>query len=147
MNVIPSEVEGSRSFDSPCSLKMKKIIFMNNETKQDHHASREWLHERYAAVISIPLLIWLVINLIRFSRGHYGSFGDFIASPVNATLLMVFIGVFMYYTILAMKVVFEDYISNIKLRDCLIKFMYFAGFAGFILATIAVLKIFFSYQL
>ncbi len=114
---------------------------MNTQTHNKHHASREWLHERIAAVISIPLLIWLITSLVRFGCGCYGTLADFLSRPLNTALLIIFIGSFMHYTTLAMKVVFEDYVSNIPVRNFIIKFICVAGIAGFVLGVVAVLKI------
>lgn len=106
-----------------------------------HHASREWLVERISGAISIPLLIWLVVNLISFKCGCYKSLGDFLSRELNVILLIIFIGNFLFYSTLAMKVVFEDYVSNTGVRNFLIKLMYVAGVAGFALAVYAIYTI------
>lgn len=108
-----------------------------------HHASKEWLYERIAGAISIPLLIWLVFNLAEMNCSYcHSSLAAFLSKTHNVILLVLFLINFLLYSTLAMKVVFEDYIHNIPLRNFLIKFMYIAGVSGFVLALAAILKIF-----
>ncbi len=102
-----------------------------------HHASREWLIERISGAISIALLGWLIVNLIC----KQADLPALLGSTLNVTLLVIFIGNFLLYGTLAMKVVFEDYIQNLTIRNLLIKLMYVAGVAGFALAVAAIMNI------
>lgn len=106
-----------------------------------HDASREWIRERIAALISIPLVIWLVVNLIGFKHGMYTDLGDFLGHRSNAILLVLLLASFLEYSTLAVKVVLEDYISNEKLRHKLIIFIEFMGTVFFVLGVIAVICI------
>ena len=107
-----------------------------------NHASKEWLYERIAAAISIPLLIWLIVNLVEMNCSDCDvNLMTFLSKTHNAILLVLFLGNFLFYSTLAMKVVFEDYIHNLKLRDNLIKIMYVAGVAAFALAAYSILTI------
>lgn len=114
-------------------------MFGNHTDK--HHASREWVHERYYGFVSIPLLIWLIISLMIYACGCYGDLKDFLSEEINAALLVIFIGFFMCYSVLAIKVVFEDYVHNIKLQRFLIILTKIVSIAAFVLALVSVLKI------
>ncbi len=109
---------------------------------QNHHASREWLLERFAGLVSIPLLIWLVVNLVLFSKGHYASFGAFVGEPVNMGLIIALLFSFALYTFLAMKVVYEDYIHNLCVRHAAIYLTAAADIAAFLVGTVSLIHIY-----
>ena len=115
------------------------------KSKASAHGAGEWVEERVLALFSIPLLLWLIANLIWiYSCGCYESFEGFVKMPLNTVFLIMFLGFFLKYTFLGMKVVFEDYVSCECAKWTLILGMKFVGIFAFLTGTLSVLKIFFS---
>jgi len=102
----------------------------------------EWAAERIYGLFSIPLMAWLVVSLIMLARGDYSNLGNFLSYAHNVVLLILFLGFFTYYTSLAMKVVFEDYIHIEWIKWCAILKLRLFGILFFTGGTLAILKIF-----
>jgi len=76
---------------------------------------QHWILQRVSAIILAPLSVWLIINLIGLSGTGYEGAKAFLTSPLNATLLIVFVLSFFYHSALGLQVIIEDYVHNKKL--------------------------------
>jgi succinate dehydrogenase / fumarate reductase membrane anchor subunit len=85
-----------------------------------HEGLHHWWAQRLTALALIPLTVWFVAEIIRMVHGQVGggggaSYEDFLAwlaSPLNATLMIVFIAVAFHHAVLGMQVVIEDYVAG-----------------------------------
>ncbi len=123
------------------------LIMKTKKSKAVSEGSHEWLTERVMAVFSLPLVIWLVWTLTRLgSCGCYGNIVEFLEKPINATLIIMLLGFFFTYLYLALKVVYEDYVSCSCAKWVLILGTKFISIFAFALGAISVLKILFNVQ-
>lgn len=76
-----------------------------------HEGVHHWLHQRITAIALIPLMIWLVTSILSLAGTPYGVFLSWIASPLNAILLIFLIIAGFYHAALGVQVVLEDYVS------------------------------------
>jgi succinate dehydrogenase / fumarate reductase membrane anchor subunit len=109
-------------------------------SKSTGEGSHEWLEERIYGLFSIPLLIWFMVNMAMVYKGFYLGLDDFLSIPFNAILTVLFVGFFLYYLSLSMKVVFEDYVSCKCMRFALILGLRFVGVFAFVATCLAVIK-------
>ncbi len=100
--------------------------------------SKEWLNERFSALFSIPLLLWFIFSLC---SSCHTSIESFLLQPFNAILMVMFIGFFLDYTTLAMKVVVEDYVHCECMKLALIWGMKFLALLAFVSATYSIIYI------
>ena len=85
-----------------------------------HEGLHHWWVQRLTSLALIPLTIWFVVEIVRLVHGQFGgtggaSYEDFLgwlASPINATLMVVFIAVSFHHAVLGMQVVIEDYVAG-----------------------------------
>jgi succinate dehydrogenase / fumarate reductase membrane anchor subunit len=117
---------------------------IHKKNKAAAHVVGEWFEERVLAIFSIPLLLWLILQLIWVYKydNCYESFADFVQNPLNASALIMFLAFFLKYLFLSMKVVFEDYVHCECVKLTLILGMKFLGIFAFVIGTLAVVKIF-----
>ena len=102
-----------------------------------HH----WWAQRLTALALIPLTVWFVMSLISLIGAGYQEFVHWLANPVNATAMILFLAVALHHAQLGMQVVLEDYVANHALRTTsviIVKFLCF-GLAAFgIVSTLIV---------
>ncbi len=80
-------------------------------------AAKKWLTIKVTSGILIPFLIWFIINLVAILDANNSQFVLFLESfstKIIFTLFLIFASIF--YT-LTISEVFEDYISNFKLKN------------------------------
>ncbi len=73
-----------------------------------HH----WMHQRMTSVANIPLVVWFVYSVVMLKGADYEVFTTWLAQPLNAVLMILFIVSVFYHAVLGVQVVIEDYIHN-----------------------------------
>jgi succinate dehydrogenase / fumarate reductase membrane anchor subunit len=102
-----------------------------------HH----WTMQRASAVLLLFLVPWLTYSLVCIAGASHSDATAFIASPANASLLILTLMVLLYHGALGMQVVIEDYIHNRTLEIVLHLLIRTLAAAGTILGSIYVLKL------
>ena len=105
------------------------------------HGAGHFIAQRVSAIALLFLVPWFLISLIGAVRGGYYGATDFIASPVNAVLILLGVGAALYHMRIGMQVVVEDYIGKNSTRAVLLILNTFVAVALFAAAAFAVLKI------
>ena len=80
-------------------------------------ATKKWLSIKITSGILIPFMVWFILNLVGILDANNSQFVLFLESfstKIIFTLFLVFASIF--YT-LTISEVFEDYISNFKLKN------------------------------
>ncbi|MCF4165765.1 succinate dehydrogenase, hydrophobic membrane anchor protein [Zavarzinia compransoris] len=72
-----------------------------------HH----WWLQRVTAIALVPLTIWFLASLVVLSGSSYEVFTAWVAQPLVAVLLGLFVGVGFWHLKLGAQVVIEDYIQ------------------------------------
>jgi succinate dehydrogenase / fumarate reductase membrane anchor subunit len=74
--------------------------------------SQEWWRQRVTAVALIPLVFWFACSVARLPGMEYGEVLKWITEPWNSILLLSFIILTSYHTLLGLQVVIEDYVHT-----------------------------------
>ena len=80
-------------------------------------ATKKWLSIKIMSGILIPFMVWFILNLVGILDANNSQFVLFLESfstKIIFTLFLIFASIF--YT-LTISEVFEDYISNFKLKN------------------------------
>ena len=80
-------------------------------------ATKKWLSIKITSGILIPFMVWFILNLVGILDANSSQFVLFLESfstKIIFTLFLIFASIF--YT-LTISEVFEDYISNFKLKN------------------------------
>lgn len=80
-----------------------------------HH----WWAQRVTAVALAPLTFWFVYSLMGLAGGDLSAFTTWLKSPINATLMVLVVGVGFHHAQLGVQVVVEDYVPGHALRTAL----------------------------
>jgi len=103
-------------------------------------AAHFW-HQRLTAVVLVPLTIWFVYVVVRFTGAELGEVRHFFANPFNAGLMLIFVLAGLYHMTLGVQVIIEDYIHRESTRLALLVLNQFAGLAIAVICTIAILRL------
>ena len=106
--------------------------------------SGHWWAQRMTAVGLVPLSLWFVIALLGMNSMSYAAVTGWIASPVNASLLVLLVSVLMYHSKLGVQVVIEDYIHTPWLTLSSLILSSFIHIALAVAGIVAVLKVAFG---
>jgi len=73
---------------------------------------QHWWMQRVTAVFLVPLLLWLVFNIVRLAGADHAAVAAWLASPINGGLLVLLLVAGFYHMKLGLQVVIEDYLHN-----------------------------------
>lgn len=105
------------------------------------HGSGHWLAERITSVALIPLGLWVVWSIITLRGATYGDFTAWLATPMNAALVIATVVVGFWHGMMGMQVILEDYVSTAKTRKMLVCLMKLFFGAAALLSLYSVYKI------
>ena len=103
-----------------------------------------WWSQRVTSVALLLLGLWFVASLLRMPNFGYEFVVAWIASPVNAVLLLLLIATLVYHSQLGVQVVVEDYVHHDGLKVATMLLLNFAHWTVAALAIFAVLRIAFG---
>ncbi len=102
-----------------------------------HH----WWWQRLTAVALIPLTLWFVFSIACLAGAEREAVLAWIASPLNAVGLMLFLATLLHHSQLGVQVVIEDYVHSEGLKLVSMVLMKFAHVVLAVAAIFSVLKI------
>ncbi|WP_299437701.1 succinate dehydrogenase, hydrophobic membrane anchor protein [uncultured Rhodospira sp.] len=105
-------------------------------------AAGHWSAQRITAVALVPLALWFVFAaVIGNIDADHAAFRAWIAQPINATLMMLFIFTSFHHGALGMIVVLEDYVHAPGAKHITIMLAKMAAAAGGLFCAICVLTL------
>ncbi len=105
-----------------------------------HH----WWMQRLTALALIPLVMWFVVSLIGLRQSDWEQYTLWISNPINATVMILFLGVTFHHAQAGMQVVLEDYVSSHGARIAAIVAVKFICYALAALSIVSVLIVAFG---
>jgi succinate dehydrogenase / fumarate reductase, membrane anchor subunit len=77
-----------------------------------HSGTHHWIQQHYLGIGSLLLTVWLVASVLMLPDLTYGSARDWLARPVPAVLMGLFVLVNVWHAKLGLQVVIEDYVHE-----------------------------------
>lgn len=105
-----------------------------------HH----WIMQRITAVALVPLTIWFVFNAVALAGAGYAEAAGWLASPLNAVLMLLLIAATFHHLQLGLQVVVEDYVHGEGKKIAALLAIKLAAFALATAGVFAVLKVAFT---
>ena len=103
-----------------------------------------WWSQRITSVALVILGLWFVAALLRLGELSYPVVTAWVAAPVNAVLLALFVGTAVYHSQLGVQVVVEDYVEHKGAKIVTMVVLNFVHVALGALGIFSVLKIAFG---
>ena len=82
-----------------------------------HTSTKKWLFTKYSSVLLIPLMIWFIMNLTSIYDKDYVDIVNFFITQPTRIFFSIFIVVAYFFSALTISEIFEDYISNKKIKN------------------------------
>jgi succinate dehydrogenase / fumarate reductase membrane anchor subunit len=87
-------------------------------------ATKKWIFLKISGAMLIPLMLWFVINLISIYDKDYADVVFYFTNPTSKFLFSIFIINAYFFSALSISEVFEDYITNNKIKNVANKLLY-----------------------
>lgn len=71
---------------------------------------QHWIILRLTAILNVPLVLWLVYNIVDLAGADYATFTSWLKNPVHASLLIVTVISVIYHAMLGVHEILEDYV-------------------------------------
>ncbi|MGB0697476.1 MAG: succinate dehydrogenase, hydrophobic membrane anchor protein [Rhodospirillaceae bacterium] len=108
-------------------------------------AGSHWMAERITAIALIPLSLWFVFfAVIPNLDVSYADYVAWMGSPLNASLMLLFILCSFHHGMLGLIVIIEDYVHAPVAKHVLVFGTKFFAAFGAMLAVVSVLKLTFG---
>lgn len=87
-------------------------------------ATKKWIFLKIASAILIPLMLWFILNFISIYDKDYLEVINFFSNQLTKFLFSLFIIFAYFFSALSISEVFEDYITDHKLKNVANKLLY-----------------------
>ena len=87
-------------------------------------ATKKWIFLKISGGLLVPLMLWFILNLIAIYDQEYASVMSFFSSPTSKFLFSLFIINSYFFSALSISEVFEDYITDNKIKNVANRFLY-----------------------
>lgn len=105
------------------------------------HGVGHFIADRVSGLALIPLSIWAAYAGLKIAAGGYAMAVEWLAQPLNAVLLSLFVVAGFVHLRLAVQVVVEDYIQGFVAKSALLIANYLVCVLGAALGVFAILKV------
>ena len=103
--------------------------------------TKKWLFMKLSSIILIPLMFWLMINLVSIYDKDYQDIYIFFSSQPSKLLFSLTLIFAYFFSALSISEVFEDYIKDEKIKNVANKLLYLSAIILPLLTIIAVLNL------
>ncbi len=105
------------------------------------HGFSHWWWQRVTAIALIPMGLWFVISVLGLAGGTHAQAQEWLSSPVNATIVLLFTLTALFHAQTGLQVVIEDYVPTKWINLTLLLGTKFAAVVLAVMTVIAVLKV------
>jgi len=92
-----------------------------------HSSTKKWLIIKIASGILIPFMVWFVINFVSIFDNNHSQLIDFFSQTAKKVLFSLFLVLAFTFFSLTISEIFEDYISQEKIKNVANKLVFFFG--------------------
>ena len=116
---------------------LAKVLGLGSAKSGVHH----WWLQRITAMGLVPLTLWAVWAAVTMGGAGHAVVVAWMANPINAALLLIWVVVMLYHAQLGMQVVVEDYVHAPAAALFLHIATKFAVAVGIVISVLSILRI------
>lgn len=75
-----------------------------------------WRVQRITALALIPLTLWFAVSMVRLSTAPHEAAAHWLARPVNAAIMVLFIVIALRHASIGLNIILEDYVDGEAMR-------------------------------
>ena len=87
-------------------------------------STKKWLFIKFSSLFLIPLMTWFIINFVSVLENDYNALIAFLSSQPSKILFSIFVFLSLFFYSLTISDIFEDYVSNEKIKNVANKLVY-----------------------
>ena len=104
-------------------------------------AAKKWVFLKISSVILLPLMFWFILNFVSIYDKDYLEVVEFFTNPVSQFLFSLFIIFAYFFSALTISEVFEDYITDDKIKYVANRLLFFSAITIPLLTIIFILNL------
>ena len=89
--------------------------------------TKKWIFLKISSIVLLPLMIWFIINFISIYDQNFIEVLKFFSNPLNKFLFSIFIIFAYFFSAISVSEVFEDYISEEKIKNVANRLLYISA--------------------
>ena len=106
-----------------------------------HHGAHHWLVQRFTAVGNLVLSVWLLVSLVLLPDLGFETVTGWLAGPIPATAMILFVISTFWHARLGLQVVIEDYVQDAGTKFGLFALLNIAVIGGGAFAIFSVARL------
>ena len=80
-------------------------------------STKKWLFIMFSSLFLIPFMAWFIINFVSIINNDYNSLIAFLSEQPSKVLFSIFVFLSLFFYSLTISEIFEDYMSNEKIKN------------------------------
>ena len=80
-------------------------------------STKKWLFIKFSSLLLIPFMAWFIINFISILNDDYNGIMTFLSEQPSKILFSIFVFLSFFFYSLTISEIFEDYMSNKKIKN------------------------------
>ncbi|MDE2437306.1 MAG: succinate dehydrogenase, hydrophobic membrane anchor protein [Sphingomonadales bacterium] len=106
-----------------------------------HSGAHHWLLQRFTAIGNLILGLWLLLSLIHLPDMQFATVHEWIARPIPAVALGLFVLSTFWHARLGLQVLVEDYVHDGANRFAVMALLNLAAFAGAAFGLLCIVRL------
>ena len=104
-------------------------------------STKKWLFIKFSSFILIPLMAWFIINFVSIVNNDYNRLITFLSEQPSKVLFSIFVFLSLFFYSLTISEIFEDYVSNEKIKNVANKLVYIFAMLLSLVTIITIYKL------
>ena len=80
-------------------------------------STKKWLFIKFSSLFLIPFMAWFIINFVSIINNDYNRLIAFLSEQPSKILFSIFVFLSLFFYSLTISEIFEDYMSNEKIKN------------------------------
>ena len=89
-----------------------------------NRSTKKWLFIKLSSLFLIPFMAWFIINFVSILNNDYNNLLTFLSGQPSKILFSIFVFLSFFFYSLTISEIFEDYMSNEKIKNVANKLVY-----------------------
>ena len=81
-------------------------------------STKKWLFIKFSSLFLIPFMVWFILNFVSIiNNNDYNGLLSFLSEQPSKILFSIFVFLSLFFYSLTISEIFEDYMSNEKIKN------------------------------
>ncbi len=87
-------------------------------------STKKWLSIKLSSLFLIPFMAWFIVNFVSILNNDYNKLMSFLSEQPSKILFSIFVFLSFFFYSLTISEIFEDYVSNERIKNVANKLVY-----------------------